>query len=689
MAAAVVLVLLLSLRLVDPSPLVAIRNVIFDGLQRGAQTDEIDSPVVVVEIDDASLARLGQWPWSRRRLAQLVDQLALKGASVIAWDVVFAEPDRLNPSDDEFFTKSLKMVPSVGGIAFTRQPGDSATPPPIAGFVVSGPSPLRHLPTFLGATLPLQRFRDVFVGLGGLNGLPDADGTYRRLPLLHSTDGQLYPSMIAEVVRTLTKDTTYRIKVAGGSGEPAFSTHTGIVSVQVGRPPRAVTIPTDANGALILKPREIATDHRVPAWQVIEGITDPKLLAGHIALIGASAPGLVDLHQTALGLQPGVEIEARAISQILAGDYLGRPDWMTGLELILAGSLGAILIYLLPMLGAPWGAFLVALAYLGLGASAYTAYSLGHRLFDPVYPGLCVAGTYLVVTMDSFRTVERERAFIRHAFSRYLSPTLVRELAANPARLRIGGERRMMSFILTDIAGFTALSEKLGPELLTPIINRYFDGASDIVMKHGGMVNQFAGDSILAFFNAPAEQPDHAARALACARDLDAFAEGFRRRESSDQAIFGVTRIGVHTGFAVVGNFGSSRRFQYGALGDTLNTTSRIEEINKYFSTRVCASELTVRSGGDMNVRPLGTVQFIGKKEYLEIFEVRHHGQESEDPLKTYRQAYQCLQQGESDEASRLFYLFDQEVPNDGPTRFHLARLNAGHRDHRIAMDRK
>jgi adenylate cyclase len=495
--------------------------------------------------------------------------------------------------------------------------------------------------------------------------------------------------MTTEVIRVLAADSTYRIKTTGGNGERAFHGPAGIVSLRVGNQKNAITIPTDPQGALALKPRNIKPDHVLSAWKVVAGQVERGAIAGRIILIGASAPGLVDLHQTPLGQRPGTEIEAQAIAQILSGDYLQRPDWATGLEILVAALLGAGAILMLPRLPPARGAALALAICGGLGGGCYLSFRFAGLLLDPIFPALCTTAVYLTATLDSFLVSERERLFVRRAFSQYLSPSLVRELVAHPERLKIGGERRILTIMFTDIAGFTSLTERLGPEMLAPIINRYFEGISDIVMNHGGMVNQFAGDAVLAFFNAPLDQPDHAARALACARAVDLFAEAFRVRESSPGAVFGQTRIGVHTGPAVVGNFGSFQRTQYGALGDSLNTASRIEQINKYFKTRICASEATIRQSLDKSNRPLGDIQFIGKKDYLTIYEVLQSGQELSPQVQAYCFVYEQLRQGRLEPAEHMFQRIEQQLPPDGPTTFHLERLRAGTGGHQIAMDRK
>src|SRR5260370_41935172 len=229
-----------------------------------------------------------------------------------------------------------------------------------------------------------------------------------------------------------------------------------------------------------------------------------------------------------------------------------------------------------------------------------------------------------------------------------------------------------MSFLFTDIAGFTGLSERLGPGGVAPILNGYFDGGCAATFAHGGMVNEFVVAAILAFSNAPVDQPDHALRALAAARALDRFAETFRRNQNARGIPFGATRIGVHTGTALVGNFGSSQRFKYSALGDVVNTASRIEGLNKFFGPRACASESTVAAADDSGMRPIGRVVVSGKTEELTMFEILAENALADDFLDRYRHAYVALEEDHLSAALMLFKALHEEAPSDGPVAYHL-----------------
>jgi adenylate cyclase len=422
---------------------------------------------------------------------------------------------------------------------------------------------------------------------------------------------------------------------------------------------------------------------------VLDGSVPQSELADRIVIIGATAKGLADPQQTALGPRRPLELHAQALQQILLGAFIARPDWASGLELVLTLILGAALILALPRLGPVGGAVCGVVMVGGLAAASLIAFTQYAWQLDAVYPALTLLATYASATIVAFVRSDRERAFIRDAFGRFLSPDLVDRLAADPRGLRLSGERREMSFMFTDIAGFTGLSEQLGPAVLAPILNAYLDGACGIILAHGGMVNEFIGDAILAFFGAPIDQPDHARRALDAARALDVYAERFREAQAGRGIPFGATRIGVHSGTALVGNFGSSQRFKYTALGDVINTASRIEGLNKYFGTRVCVSGASAAGAAEAGLRPIGRVVVSGKTEALAIFEILPSDATGGNLVERYRAAYQALEGGGGEAASRLFEALAAEFPSDGPTEFHLQRLRRGESGTLIVMSEK
>ena len=254
---------------------------------------------------------------------------------------------------------------------------------------------------------------------------------------------------------------------------------------------------------------------------------------------------------------------------------------------------------------------------------------------------------------------------------------MVAELEKKPEALRLGGERRELTALFTDVAGFTNLSEGMDPQALGLLLNRYFDGMCDAVVKTEGTIDKFVGDALVALFGAPAVHANHAERALACALAIDRFAEEFRRAEAERGIHFGVTRIGLHTGLATVGNFGGAARFNYTALGDTVNTAARLEGANKLFGTRLCVSGTTAAACPAHRFRPIGDIVVKGKEAPVTVFEPA--GVDGEEGLAWagYREAYQRLSEG-GPSALQAFEALALQYPDDGPTAFHLRRLRSG-----------
>jgi len=282
----------------------------------------------------------------------------------------------------------------------------------------------------------------------------------------------------------------------------------------------------------------------------------------------------------------------------------------------------------------------------------------------------------------------KQRQFVQGAFSRYVSPEVVRQLVATPEALSISGKKTEVSFIFTDIAGFTTLSEKLSSESLSNVLNEYLDGACQIILKHGGTIDKFIGDAIMCLFNAPIEQNDHAMRAVTCAKELDHFAEAFRKEQNLKGIPIGITRIGVHTGLATVGNFGSNTRMDYTALGDTVNTAARTEGVNKYFGTRICCTQSTVSLVPDLLFRKIGDVVLKGKYESVGLFTPVLDEELNNGLFKEYLNVYQHIEECQ-DHALLDLEKAMGNYPNDSLFHFYLDRLNSGIQGTKIVMEDK
>ena len=438
----------------------------------------------------------------------------------------------------------------------------------------------------------------------------------------------------------------------------------------------------------------------VPAHLVLplsDGLALPTpLLAAElrnkVVLIGAHY-SLEDLHPTPfsaisdIGDLPGIIIDAHAVSQLLHHRAPPMVRFRVNLAIALAmaalgGVLGMLNFHLLPRLFA--GLFVVAL----LWWAGMVLYHEAQTMIGLVAPSLALLLSFSGADSLSGRDARRQRQFIHGAFSRYVSPAVVDALIRDPDKMSLDGERRVMTYIFTDIANFTTMSEGLDSKDLARVLNGYLDAVTPVVLHHEGMVDKFIGDAVFAIFNAPMDLPDHPERAVRCALEIDRAAEAFRKVQNANGIPLGITRIGIHTGPAVIGNFGSSTRFNYTAQGDAVNVASRLEALNKHFGTRMCVSGTTRELCKAVAFRPIASVVLKGKTTPVEVWEPLHAGEKSDEFLERYRDAFDRLEQ-EPDEVLPLFETLAGEAPDDPCVKLHLDRLRHGTRGAGVLMEEK
>jgi adenylate cyclase len=410
--------------------------------------------------------------------------------------------------------------------------------------------------------------------------------------------------------------------------------------------------------------------------------------ANKIVLVGEDL-SLIQQKITPFGSSPDVVVQANALSQLLRSQQLHRvpspsiPSYAIVLALALAGAIGG---------SAKWP--LTARA--GIGVAGIVAlwlfcglvFHFEGELIALAAPTIAGVGSFGVMDSLTGREARRERQFIHSAFASYVSPKLVERLMKDPDRMSFDGERRTMTYLFSDVKDFSTMSEGIDSKELPVMLNAYLEGMTEIVLKHDGMVDKFIGDSVFAIFNAPVDLPNHEELAVRCALDMDEFCEKFRAEQNEHGIPFGLTRIGVHTGPAVIGNFGSRARFTYTASGDAVNTASRLEALNKHFGTRFCVSATTAAQCKSIRFRPIASVVVKGKTVAVDICEPLREGQYSNDYLLRYEAAYAKLTEG-SPEAQPLFSALARERPDDPCVALHLKRLAAGECSNRIAMDEK
>lgn len=387
------------------------------------------------------------------------------------------------------------------------------------------------------------------------------------------------------------------------------------------------------------------------------------------------------------GVLPGVVIHAHATAQLLDGRTSPHVSlWATAGFVLVCALFGAVLGGIeIPVSWRLGIATLLTLGIWGFGWFFYHLGDFGLGIFKPgtimppvVAPTIALGIALWLSDLYTGRNERQQRRFIQSAFAKYLSPALLDEIMKDPGRLQLDPKRRDMSFIFTDVAGFTSISEKMDAAALADVMNRYLHGMVRTVFQHGGTVDKFIGDAVFAIFNAPKDQDDHGARAVECALALDEYAESFRKAELAAGREFGLTRIGVHSGTANVGNFGSEERFEYTALGDAVNTAARLEGVNKYLGTRVCVSDSAARAAqGVVAMRPIGEVVLKGKTEALPLLEPLAPEEAISPFMMRYGEAYAAMSRGEPD-CLALFEALHRERPDDGPTNLHLERARRG-----------
>ncbi len=612
--------LLIALTLVlasaQPSVVADLQNFAFDTFQRLAPPPyDPDVPVRVLAIDETSLDRFGQWPWPRTRIAELVARLRSLGASAIAFDILFAEPDRssienvlalladhpaeaalfkdmtLPASNDSRLAAAMADGPVVlGGTMTGAGPVRSWTPK--AGFAVAGDEATPFIPSFRTAVLPIPVLREAAGGLGATNWLPDKDQIVRKVPLFLRVGDQLMPALALEALRVALGASTFVLRASNASGTSAFGSKTGLNAIAVG----GIEIPTGAHG--IVRPRYSPTDPRriLSAADLLEGRVAADQVRGRVIFVGTTAVGLGDIRATPLDAAvPGVEVHAQLLEQVLTGRLLSRPDWAIGAEvavtILCIVGLGLLLPRVAPLMGSIIGSWIVTLFVLG----SWIWFTRLSILIDPVIPSVTVGLTYLLGASLLWQTERRSRRQVRAAFGKFVAPAVVSRIAERPELLVLSGETRNLTILFSDLRNFSTISEGLTAAQVAQFLNLYLTPMTDTILEHEGTVDKYIGDAIVAFWNAPLDVADHTTRAveaaLAMRRALANFNRENRDRPAEEGRVLDVRMgIGLNYGACSVGNMGSTQRFDYSALGDPVNVAARLEALTKTYGVDLLAT---------------------------------------------------------------------------------------------------
>lgn len=601
--------------------------------------EQTDLPVVIVDIDEKSLQQIGRWPWSRQKVAQMLEQLSVAGASVVAFDVIFSEPER-NPihqvlqlsepqlssettlqlqrlapllDADQQFATSLKDKDVVLGFLFQQEQLAVGQLP--HSYVVMDSLPSQSsVSSFAGYVANTPILQQQSAGTGFINSSPDPDGFIRQAALLIRYQDKVYPSLALEAARLYALANDLSVETA------PLEQINSIIGVTVGN----TRINTDLYGRVLIPYRGPARSFPyISASDVVQGVVDKTLLKDAIVFVGTSAVGHADLRSTPVGVQyPGVEVHANVFEGLIYPELIhAHPDWAEALVFIFLVVLGLLMSLLFPVLGpvslAMTGGSLLLLT---LAGNLYCWQIL--KLDLPLTSSLMlILGLTLLNLLYGFFGASRQKARIKSIFDQYVPPAHIDEMLNHPESVSLDGKRKEMSVLFSDIRGFTTLSEKLTATELKSLLNRYFSPITKTIFEHQGTVDKYVGDMVMAFWNAPLDVKDHAELAVKAGFSMLKITDELSKSFVADGLPAIDIGVGVNTGEMNVGDMGSEYRRAYTVLGDAVNLGSRLESLTKYYGVRFLVSQTTVQQCKNLTFRTVDKVKVKGKTEAVVIYE--------------------------------------------------------------------
>ena len=706
--------LCLCLFVSGPPFIQAISNYAYDALLKQVHDDPKSGRVAIVDIDEGSLGKYGQWPWPRYLIARLTDKILEAGAAVVAFDVVFAEEDRTSPRlIEEDINKHLGISISLSGIPpdlvdFDKVFAESLSKGKMILGCAMHPSdvPVADVDTSIDPSYVSRLFTRSVRGQGGniseflmqanditvahtnltkvgstafFNAKVDHDGIVRSNPLIWAFGpNRIYPAMSLEAIRLYWDEPQIRVEYDDQ----------GIVNIGL----RDLNIPTDKAGRLVVNYRSVHEDVKTgfvssfpthSITNVLEGKLPPGALDGKIVFIGTSAVGLKDVKASPLAEHlSGVEVHATMVDNMLAGDMLSKPYWMAGVHAIVIVMMGAFLTAFIYH-GRSWLSFLasVVVFFVSIQVSLYLLDK--HQLvFVPVWTVLSVIIIYPVLTMIKFWEEELQKKKVRNMFGTMVSEDVLKYLENNPGSFSLTGQRAEATMLFSDVAGFTTISESLPPDRLLELLNRYLSPMTHIIMERNGYVDKYEGDAIMAEWGVPFAMDDHATQACLAAIEQMEKLDSLREPLYKEFGHRLFVRIGVNTGTVTAGNMGSHKKFQYTVMGDAVNQAARFEPANKDYLTRIIIGESTRREAGDtVEVRLLDKIIVKGKTRPIQIYELLCrkgdlNGSKGEI-VKLYEEALKLHWERKWDEALALLGKALELDPEDGPSLLIRDRVRA------------
>jgi adenylate cyclase len=599
--------LILLLHVFSFAPLSIIEQKLLDVrfLIRGSKEPPKD--VVILSIDEESLATIGRWPWPRDILGDIVEELSQDGAKAVAFDALFCEQEKNDPYFASCMSRAGNVVlPMVFDLGIPE--GSTLSVPEFLfpSAIASGSGEPLSLPVAKSVLLPLPELAENAVALGHINMIPERDGVLRRLAMAVDYGGYVYPSLALWPV----------ILFQGIPKEKIVLERNGI---RFGDR----FVPTDQHGRLIINYHgKEATFPHLSCVKLLEGKLSEAIFRDKIVLIGATALGLYDLRVTPLSSNmPGVEAQANIIANIVQGDFLRRVEKST--EVMFIAATGLLMVLFLPRAGAFLSAglcFSVLASYLLFTYYLFARYGLW---ISAIHPGLNIVMTYGAVTIYRYASEEKEKRRIRSMFSSYVAPRIVEQLIKDPSKAKLGGDKREVTVLFSDIRAFTTFSERNRPEDVVHVLNEYLSAMTEVIFEHEGTLDKFVGDEIVAFWGAPAEQPDHALRAVTCALAMRRSLKTLQEKWKKDGKAPLDNGIGINTGDAIVGNIGAEgKKMDYTVIGDTVNLGARLEGLTRsYEEAPIIISEFTLKKvEGMIKTFHLGEETVKGKEKAVKIY---------------------------------------------------------------------
>ena len=595
--AAITLAVLTTVRFMDPYPVELLRLKAFDGYQVYSERQPSQS-VTIVNIDEASIAELGQWPWPRDQIADLIYRLRDANAGIIVMPILFSEPDRAG--EDLALAEALQYGVVISQTASARtNDGVGAT----RGIAMIGGDPVPWVPQYPGLLAPIDILSQNASGVGMIAGTYEIDGVTRRIPMIVSINDTVYPSLALETIRVAVDDVSYQVKVSAG----------GVVAVRI---PAYDTIYTDPYSRVYV--------NNVYDFRELSATQDFPDLGGNIVVVGITAEGIGVPLTTPVGLQFAHNVQAQLLQTVVNGDTIYRPDTAVLTELaviVVAGALAILIAYCaVYWLGLP-------LIVLGVGGGVYGAfyyYQTNLWLYDWTWPLITVTLVYLHAVFNKFIREYMEKMEIKRQFAGYASPTVVRLLQENPALIK-DGMKKEVSICFSDLRGFTPLGESFGDDVkgLTKVMNGYMDAITQPILDADGMVIKYIGDASMHIHNAPIDDPHHPKTAVQCGLDMLKAVEIFNDKIVAEGRPPVGMGAGINTGLGYLGEMGSTARHSYDVLGDSVSTAARIESKCKEYGCVLLVGEATYqRTSNDFFYLKIDDLAVKGKSVGIGIWTV-------------------------------------------------------------------